>query len=241
MTTWESGPLRPEHELEGFDCTDEALNSWLRQAARRVNDDGLAKVYVWTASGSHIVKAYYAVMPHAVAKSDLTSKQAKGSNSVPGYLIAKLALHRDLHGDGLGGELLLDALENLVEAADRGGGRLVVVDAISDAAAGFYRHYGFKPVTLTERRLVTTIAEARMSLGMASLTVAGDGRLGLATVVYKGPDGRPLPFVGDASDLRQIADRLEEISAQRGAAGDDRPVDLAAVMIDVLGRNPFTG
>ncbi|WP_433610003.1 GNAT family N-acetyltransferase [Dactylosporangium sp. CA-139114] len=236
MTVWESGPLRPEHELEGFDCTDEALNTWLVHAARRVNDDGLLRVRVWTAPGSHVVKAYYAVMPHAVAKADLTSRQAKGSDPVPGYLIAKLALHRDLHGDGLGGELLLDALENVVQAAGKGGGRLIVVDAAGDKAVEFYRHYGFKPVKPTERRLVMTIADARMSLRMSSLTVSGDRRLALATVMYRGPDGREFPFVGDADDLRRIADRIEEMA---GANGDGEPIDLVAVMVDVLGRDPF--
>ncbi|MER7280823.1 hypothetical protein ABT369_40955 [Dactylosporangium sp. NPDC000244] len=239
MTTWESGPLRPEHELEGFDCTDEVLNNWLVHAARRVNDDGLLRVCVWTAPGSPAVKAYYAVMPHAVAKADLTSRQAKGSDPVPGYLIAKLALHRDLHGDGLGGELLLDTLENVVQAAGTGGGRLIVVDAISDKAAGFYRHYGFKPVKLTERRLVMTIADARMSLGMSSLTVSGDRRLALATVMYRRPDGQEFPFVGDADDLRRIADRIEEIAVAREASGGEGAIDLVAVMVDVLGRDPF--
>lgn len=35
--------------------------------------------------------------------------------------------------------------------ADAGGGRLIVVDAIDDAAAGFYRHFGFREVPGTTR------------------------------------------------------------------------------------------
>ncbi len=49
-------------------------------------------------------------------------------------------------GKGLGGQLLLDALETVAAAANVGGGRLVVVDAIDERAHRFYAHYGFTPI-----------------------------------------------------------------------------------------------
>jgi hypothetical protein len=39
--------------------------------------------------------------------------------------------------------LLADGLERIILAAEQVGVRAVVVDAIDDEAAGFYRHYGF--------------------------------------------------------------------------------------------------
>ncbi len=51
---------------------------------------------------------------------------------IPGYLIGRLAIIRELHGSGYGSDLLLDALESATVAADLGGGHLVVVDAIDD-------------------------------------------------------------------------------------------------------------
>jgi len=47
-------------------------------------------------------------------------------------LFARLALSRHLIGGGLGGQLLLDALETVAAAANLAGGRLVVVDAINE-------------------------------------------------------------------------------------------------------------
>src|SRR5262249_55515868 len=48
----------------------------------------------------------------------------------------------ELHGTGLGGILLHDALFRAVAASQQAGGRYVVVDAIDDNARQFYEHYG---------------------------------------------------------------------------------------------------
>jgi predicted N-acetyltransferase YhbS len=76
---------------------------------------------------------------------------AAGHSVVPGYLLARLALATPLHGQGLGGELLLDALSRIVEAARISGGRLIVVDALDDHAHAFYRRYDFIPVDGSSR------------------------------------------------------------------------------------------
>ena len=77
---------------------------------------------------------------------------------IPAYLLARLALDQSLLGTGLGGELLHDALDRIVSAADNASGRLVVVDAFDEKAAAFYRHYDFKPVKNNPRRLVMKIS-----------------------------------------------------------------------------------
>jgi len=82
---------------------------------------------------------------------------------VPGYLLARLALDVSLHGQGLGSELLIDALQVTVAAGDRAGGRLIVVDAIDQEAHDFYRHHGFVPIA-GARRLAMKVATARGAL-----------------------------------------------------------------------------
>jgi len=62
---------------------------------------------------------------------------------VPGYLVAQLAVDRSLQGQGIGGELLLDALITITAAAQTVGGRLVVVDAVKEGAVAFYERHGF--------------------------------------------------------------------------------------------------
>ena len=73
---------------------------------------------------------------------------------VPGYLIARLALHRELHHQRLGSQLLASALTRAAFAAREIGGRSVVVDAIDDAAAQFYEHHGFPPIAAHPDRLI---------------------------------------------------------------------------------------
>jgi hypothetical protein len=43
--------------------------------------------------------------------------------------------------------------------------RLIVVDAINDTAAAFYRHHGFRPVRGNSHRLVIKISTVRKALG----------------------------------------------------------------------------
>lgn len=59
-------------------------------------------------------------------------------------MIVKLALTEQLHGQGLGEQLLLDALSRCVVAGEVVGSRFVVVDAIDAAAESFYVRYGFQ-------------------------------------------------------------------------------------------------
>lgn len=95
--------------------------------------------------------AYFSLAPTQVVRAEVPAKLAGGYSVVPAYLLARLALDNTLHGQGLGAELLLDALARIVDAAKAGGGRLVVVDALDDQAAAFYRHHDFIAVPGTSR------------------------------------------------------------------------------------------
>ncbi|MDP4015341.1 MAG: hypothetical protein Q8P38_12100 [Candidatus Nanopelagicales bacterium] len=56
----------------------------------------------------------------------------------------------------------MNALEIITSVAERGGGRLIVVDAVNPAAESFYRHHDFTPTR--DGRLVMKIATARAAL-----------------------------------------------------------------------------
>jgi len=85
--------------------------------------------------------------------------------TIPAVLLARLALRADLQGAGQGAVLLVDALHAVLDGILLIGGRLIVVDAIDDAAVGFYRHEGFVSTPLDERRLVMKASKAAASLG----------------------------------------------------------------------------
>lgn len=119
-----------------------------------------------TRAGDVRVLGFYAVAPHDTHREDLPGSAAGGLTVVPGYLIARLAVDRSLQGRGIGGELLLDALETVVAAANAAGGRLVVVDAVHDRALGFYQRFGFIPIGQT-LRLYMKVARIESSLAAA--------------------------------------------------------------------------
>ena len=120
---------------------------------------------MWVEPGGSEVVAYYALAPTEVRRQDLPRAMTEGVSVIPSYLLARLALDRRLQGQRLGSQLLVDALEVVVAAAELAAGRLVVVDAIDEAAAAFYRHHDFTPVQGMPGRLVMKISTARAALG----------------------------------------------------------------------------
>jgi len=94
---------------------------------------------------------------------DLPSAAAGGLRIVRGYLVAQLAVDRSLQGQGIGGELLLDALVTIASAAQTVGGRLVVVDSVNESAVAFYEHHGFIRIG-DSLRLCQKISRIQLSL-----------------------------------------------------------------------------
>lgn len=161
-TEYHSVALTAQHDLAGFDCGAPTLNAWLAEHALRAQQAGTARTFVWvTPEQPDRVWAYYSLAPTEVARDHLSRRQSSGYSTVPGYLLARLAVHLELHGAGYGAELLVDALTRATRAAEVGGGRLVVVDALDDTAASFYRPHGFIPVKGNPHRLVLKIATIR--------------------------------------------------------------------------------
>jgi predicted N-acetyltransferase YhbS len=112
------------------------------------------------------VVGYFLLGAHLVVRGELPRKYGRGSpTSIPAVLLARLALDVGLHGGGLGGELLWDALTRARAAADIAAARLVVVDAISAQAAAFYEHHGFSPIPENPNRLVQKMSDIAGALG----------------------------------------------------------------------------
>ena len=135
--------LTAEHDIDGFDSGEEETDTWLRRNALRAQQQGSARTRVLTRRGDRRVLGYYAISPHDTYREDVPKSAAGGLRIVPGYLVAQLAVDRSLQGQGIGGELLLDALITIAAAAHTVGGQLVVVDAVAEGAVAFYERYGF--------------------------------------------------------------------------------------------------
>ncbi|MBF6365073.1 GNAT family N-acetyltransferase [Nocardia puris] len=166
--TWISTGITVDHKLDAFDCGKPDLDTWLRRMALPAEQRWTSRTYVWVTESDPTVRAYYAIAPTSVEREvdGLSQSLSSGLKTVPAFLLAKFALDRSLHGRGLGGQLLVDAVSRIMGAAQATGGRLIVVDAIDAEAARFYSKFGFIQVKNTENRLVMKMATALAAFGV---------------------------------------------------------------------------
>jgi predicted N-acetyltransferase YhbS len=156
-------PLGDGHDLDSFRCGHADLDEWLVRHARHATRQG-TRTYVLVEGAPNVV-GYFAIAPHLVEREELPRRIGRGAPSrIPALLLAKLALDERLHGQGLGGELLVHALTRIVTAARSAGGKLVVVDAIDETAADFYRAHDFQATGADPHRLVMKISTAARAL-----------------------------------------------------------------------------
>jgi GNAT superfamily N-acetyltransferase len=235
ITPWRPEMLSEEHELGAFDCGNPLLNQWLTAQARRAQDADTARTYVWAEQEGAVV-AYYSIAPTQVYRDELPRGMAGGYSVVPAYLLGKFALDRTLQRQGRGADLLVDALSTIVQASETGAGRLIVVDAIDENAAGFYRKHDFKPIADTNR-LVMKVSTARTALGIGYLRFTPSPDAALGSMVLQLPNGTTIPTVVSTSELEAIMGRFREL-AQRG--DPDTEIDLNQVLVEVLGRDPLS-
>jgi GNAT superfamily N-acetyltransferase len=156
-------PLRPEHELDAFTCGVVPLDEWLKRRALSNEVEGASRTFV-ACAGSRVV-GYYSLAAASVLREAATSKVRRNMpEPVPAVLVGRLAVDRAWRGQGLGADLLRDAVLRIVAAAETVGVRAILVHAISEEAKTFYESYGFRVSPLEPMTLMITVEEARRML-----------------------------------------------------------------------------
>lgn len=158
-------PLNKTHDLSRFDCgTHESLNLWLRKHALQNQTNDSARTYVVHRANS--VVGYYSITAGSIAKESATSRAAQGlaKHPIPIALLARLAVHRDEQGAGIGMALLKDALIRIENAADILGIRAVLVHAIDQQARAFYTRFDFEPCPGDDLHLMLLMKDLRRAM-----------------------------------------------------------------------------
>jgi len=163
-------PLDPKrHEIKEFRCSQPSLDRWLQAYAGQSQRRDVARTFVAADSELRVVGYYTLVagqVEHAAASPPICAGVSRYFPiPIPICLIARLAVDRSWQGRGLGSDLLRDALRRTLAAADQIGIRAVLVDAIDEHAADFYRRYGFEPSTTDGLTLTVPLAAVRSQLG----------------------------------------------------------------------------
>lgn len=147
---WRIEPLARQHDRSRFDCGEPALNDYLARYARQNQGSGIAQAFVVIGDEEPArILGYYSLSVAGIDKANLPAGAAK---RFPNYLIpvtrlARLAVDRRAQGQGLGEDLLVDALHRCLRVAYEMGIAAVVIDAKHERAKQFYRRFEFEPLS----------------------------------------------------------------------------------------------
>ena len=163
-------PLGAQHQCETFDCGNQALNQWLRQRALANERQGVSRTVVLCPDESNEVIAYACLSAGAIVLAEVPGAMRRNMpDPLPVVVLGRLAVDRRHQGQGLGRALVADALQRSLAARRLIGARALLVHAIDEEAAAFYRSLGFRPSPISASTLMLQLSEPTSSQRPASL------------------------------------------------------------------------
>ena len=139
--------LDDSHEIGPFSCGVKMLDAWLQDHALENQRRNLSRTFVLLDDGDQLV-GYYALSMGSVQKVFLPGSYRRGlpEFEIGMVLLARLAITEDHQGEGLGRDLLVEAIERAADAGTQVAARFIGVDPIDEDARGFYLAFGFKQI-----------------------------------------------------------------------------------------------
>jgi GNAT superfamily N-acetyltransferase len=156
--------LQRTHNVEGFDCGQEALNRFLIRYALQNQQAGASQTYL--ALSADEVIGFYTLVVGQVDYADAPARLTKGlaRHPVPIMLLARLATAVAWHGKGIGSGLLKDAMLRTLQAADIAGIRAFAVHAKDEQARAFYERFDLIASPTDPFHLFILLKDVRVAL-----------------------------------------------------------------------------
>jgi GNAT superfamily N-acetyltransferase len=147
--------LAKQHDRARFRCGSAALDTYLREVARKDAERHVAAAFVMVddATPTTIV-GYYTLSSFAVDVAELPEpmrRKLPRYPRLPATLLGRLA--RDERFPGTGSLLLMDALARAHAKSVEIASLAVVADAKDEIALAFYRKFGFAPLGRDSKRV----------------------------------------------------------------------------------------
>lgn len=163
---WRIEPLASGHDRTGFVSGAPELDRYIRELASQDVRRDVARVFVAVQTGSPEVCGFYSLGAASFQREKLPAEKARRlpNYPVPAAILGRLAVDERMQGTGLGAFLLMDALHRVLVASETLAVHAMIVDARDDAAAAFYRKYGFIPLAGSARQLLLPMATLRQLL-----------------------------------------------------------------------------
>ena len=155
-------PITADHVVAEFDSGRPVLDGWLVSRALRNEREGGSRTYVVSDDG--VVIGCYCLSAgsviHRVVPGGIRRNMPK---PIPVVLLGRLAVAQSHQGRGIAQALVRDAILRTVRAAEIAGIRALLVQALDEDAAVFYRHLGFVGSAIDRLVLMLPLATARRS------------------------------------------------------------------------------
>jgi ribosomal protein S18 acetylase RimI-like enzyme len=163
-STWIIEKLGKRHDRAAFSCGIDALDAYLHRFAGQNEKAGISQHFVAVSAGGDTrILGYYALSAGSVAFDVVPEHLRKQlpRYPIPVAHLGRLAVDRSIQGQGVGEDLLIDALLRIMRAADQVGIHAVEVFAINDSARRFYRKYGFTSLADDKQHLYLPLSAVR--------------------------------------------------------------------------------
>ena len=136
-------PLNISHRLEGFDSGVPAVDRWLRERSMQASLSRSAMTFVLR-DGDDVI-AFHSLTVGEVVNSESTPrmKAGMGNHSIPVLILARMGVHLEHQGKGIGKALLRDAIEKAFSVSRSAGVRAIITHPVNDSARAFYLSFGF--------------------------------------------------------------------------------------------------
>jgi GNAT superfamily N-acetyltransferase len=163
-------PLASLHNRSAFHCGEDSLDNYLKtQASQNMRRKANAVFVLVREDAPTGIAGYFTLCACGLAPGTIPEEARKHLPRYPqvsATLLGRLAVATELQGRGLGAILLAETLRKAWENAATVGSSMVVVDAIDERAARFYRAHGFIPLPESMRlvlpmRTVTVLMQRK--------------------------------------------------------------------------------
>lgn len=137
--------LGRNHNRNGFDCGEEALNKYLRETARQHVEKGISKtfVYIDTDSPDEIL-GYFTLVVCETLTEGLPKKIANMLPEIaPAARLGRLAVSKKHQGQKVGTLLMAEVVQRILSLDESFGVIGLLVDAKTAQAKKFYEGFGF--------------------------------------------------------------------------------------------------
>jgi GNAT superfamily N-acetyltransferase len=136
--------LTGQHDRTSFECGEPSLNDWLARMALQQQTKNYARTRVVVESDTPTkILAYYTLLAREIDTSQIPSPH-KLPQRLACVLLGRRAVDQNAQGRGLGRLMVLDAIVRTRATIEEAAGIGLVVDALHDRAAAFYRGLGFE-------------------------------------------------------------------------------------------------